>query len=188
VDLELGLRIPHHFSADPDPTFPVNTDPHPDPALRHSNAYLRPLVYTDPLGLHFELSRFHCGLPRLHFEPLKLLNFDCNADFGSIFSLLKWIRIQLPEIMRIRILSPVWHSFLDPSEVPEPIVTTETRRNSVRTSILCDLHIFLCKYIYTLIFSGKGISCTLDRYYSNSCILSLSFYMCIILYNHAVHS
>ncbi len=47
------------------------------------------------LSVH-DLPRLHCERPRpsyrLHFEPIKLLNFDCNAV---------WIRIQLTKIMRI---------------------------------------------------------------------------------------
>ncbi len=35
---------------------------------------------TDPPEFHFEPSILHCKRPRLHFEPLKLFNFDINTD------------------------------------------------------------------------------------------------------------
>jgi hypothetical protein len=78
--LEAGLRICvtllririqlFYFSADP--------DPNSDPAPHQNDANLLPLVYIPP-GLHFLLLRLH-GPPLLHFEPLKLLNFDFKVD------------------------------------------------------------------------------------------------------------
>jgi hypothetical protein len=34
----------------------------------------------DPPGLYFKAPSPHCERSRLHFEPLKLLNFDFNLD------------------------------------------------------------------------------------------------------------
>ncbi len=52
---------PQHFNADPDP----------DPVLYQIYVNLRPMVYLP--WLQFEPPRIHC-------EPLKLLNFDFIAD------------------------------------------------------------------------------------------------------------
>jgi hypothetical protein len=38
------------------------------------------LSTADLPGLHFEPPRLYCERPRLYFLPLKLLNFDFNAD------------------------------------------------------------------------------------------------------------
>jgi hypothetical protein len=62
-----------YFNADPDP-----------PAL-YSDGNLRPLVYIDPQGFLFEPPCLHCELPRLYSVPLKLLNFDFNAEQSSAF-------------------------------------------------------------------------------------------------------
>jgi hypothetical protein len=43
--------------------------------------------------------------PRLHLEPLNLLNFDFNADRIMLFTTMR-IRIKLPKIMWIRIRYP----------------------------------------------------------------------------------
>jgi hypothetical protein len=51
----------------PNPTFHFNADP--DLATHQSNANLRPM----------EGDMFNCPRP-FHFEHLKLLKFDCNAD------------------------------------------------------------------------------------------------------------
>jgi hypothetical protein len=57
-----------------DPTFHFNADPDPDPASHKSYANLRPVQ-----GDFAEPPRFHC--PRtFHFEQLKPLKFDFNAD------------------------------------------------------------------------------------------------------------
>jgi hypothetical protein len=55
------------------------------------------------------------GPPRLYLEPLKLLNFDFNADQDSFFTLM-WIRILLPKIMRIRIRNPAMNSLTQSEE------------------------------------------------------------------------
>jgi hypothetical protein len=97
-----------HFNAypDPDPSFHFNADPDPDPSFHcvadpdpdpTSHFRIRILLVikvmricdhwsTDPPRLHFESPRPHCsvcGPPLLRFEPLKLLNFDFNADLDS---------------------------------------------------------------------------------------------------------
>jgi hypothetical protein len=59
-----------NLNADPDPTFHIKVDPDPAPAPRQNDANLRP---------HASIVSIH-GLPWLHFEPIKLLNFDINAD------------------------------------------------------------------------------------------------------------
>jgi hypothetical protein len=41
------------------------------------------------LGLHFEPPALHCERPRLHFEPLKLLNDYFNADPDPVFHLMQ---------------------------------------------------------------------------------------------------
>jgi hypothetical protein len=64
-----------HLNADTDPTFHFNADP--DSALQ-SDANLRPLHF-EPPRLHFE-RLWPSRPPRLHCEPLKLLNFDLSAD------------------------------------------------------------------------------------------------------------
>jgi hypothetical protein len=53
---------------------------------------------TDPPELYFEP-------PVLSFEPLKLLNFNFNADTDPVFFTLVRIRIQIPKIMQIWIRS-----------------------------------------------------------------------------------
>ncbi len=68
-----------HFNADPDPIFHLNADPDP----HQSDANLRPLVYPTLQAL---ISKLNASIvrvsqsSRLHFEPLRLLNFDFNAD------------------------------------------------------------------------------------------------------------
>jgi|688.fasta_scaffold1591908_2 hypothetical protein len=86
------LRIRIILNAEPDPTFYFDADL--DPAAHQSEENPKPLVYklsralflvsTPPLSLH--------GHPRLHFEPLKLLNFDLNADPSNAYG----IRIRNP--------------------------------------------------------------------------------------------
>ncbi len=62
---------PQQFNADPDPTFHLNADP--DPLQGDRN--LRPLSI---LSLRASIVTAHS--PRINLEPLKLLNFDFNAD------------------------------------------------------------------------------------------------------------
>ncbi len=96
------VAVPHHFNADPDSSFHFNADPDssfhfnadpyptlhfiadsdfaPDPACRQSDANLLQLMYLQTfqdsiLSLHASIVRVH-SLPRLNFEPLKLLHFD----------------------------------------------------------------------------------------------------------------
>ncbi len=75
---------PHHFNADPDPSVHFNADPDPsfhfkanlDPS-HHQSDTNRDHLPTDPLS-----KAPFCASPPpwLHFEPLKFLNFDFNAD------------------------------------------------------------------------------------------------------------
>ncbi len=87
---------PHHFNADPDPnqdtTFHFNANPDPDQdPHQNDDANLRPLFSTVPQNLHGFILRLNAsimsvnGPPRLHFEPLYLLNFDFNADPDPVF-------------------------------------------------------------------------------------------------------
>ncbi len=65
--------------------FNFNADPAPDPALYQSDQNLWPLVSGQQtlqgsiLSLQASIVIVH-GPPWLHFEPLKLLNVDFNAD------------------------------------------------------------------------------------------------------------
>ncbi len=109
--VHIGSVVYPHV-ADPDPAFGFNADP--DPAPHQSDENLRPLVYR-PSGIHFKPPRLHCGRPRPftpHFEPLKPLHFDLNADLDPDFILMRIrIRIQLPEITRIhtvRLCNPAY--------------------------------------------------------------------------------
>ncbi len=69
---------PHHFNADLDPALYIDADPHPTPDLADTN--LPPMVYRPSiLSLQASTGSVH-GPPRLHFKPLKLLNFALNAD------------------------------------------------------------------------------------------------------------
>jgi hypothetical protein len=56
------------------------------------------------LSLHASIFSIQCP-PRLHSEPLKLLNSDFNMDVTQLFTLIR-IRMQRPKIMRIRIRNP----------------------------------------------------------------------------------
>ncbi len=69
-----------HFIADlvPDPAFRLYTDP--DPLFLIKVMQICDHWSTDPEGLHFKHPPIYCGRPRLYFEPVKLLNFDLNAD------------------------------------------------------------------------------------------------------------
>jgi hypothetical protein len=58
---------PQHFNANPDP----------DPALYQSYVNLRPLGLQTLQGSILSL---HAFIVSVHFEPLKLLNFDFIAD------------------------------------------------------------------------------------------------------------
>ncbi len=72
------IEDPHHFNADPDPSFIVNADPDPtfhfntdqdmnqdlDPVPHKSDANLRPLS-TDNPRLRFEPPRLYCERPWL---------------------------------------------------------------------------------------------------------------------------
>jgi hypothetical protein len=62
----------HHFNAVPDP----DPAPHQGPVMPICDHRS-----TGPSGLHFKPQRLHCehSIPS-HFETLKLLNFDCNAN------------------------------------------------------------------------------------------------------------
>ncbi len=90
----------HHFNEDPDAAFYFNAYPDLRPPPNWS---------TDPQGLHFEPPSPHCERPRpprIHFQPLKVLNFDLFADTVPAFNLMRIrIRIQFPKIMRIQIRS-----------------------------------------------------------------------------------
>ncbi len=89
---------PHHFNADPDPSFHLSTDPDQDPAPHQSDAYLRPLVYRPSMSL------FLWATTALHGYVWSL--------FCSIHLSLIWIQIRIhfspsfPKIMRIRIRKP----------------------------------------------------------------------------------
>jgi hypothetical protein len=80
ADLDLAFK----FNAAPDPAFHCNGNPDTDQDHAchqiHSNC---DHWCTDLLGpilnLHPSIFSVH-GPPRLNFEPLKLLNFDFNAD------------------------------------------------------------------------------------------------------------
>jgi len=62
---------PHHYNADPNPTFNLHADPGSDP-VRDPAPHESDRLSTDPPGLHGVRPR-----PlQLHFEPLKLLSFD----------------------------------------------------------------------------------------------------------------
>jgi hypothetical protein len=82
----------YYLNADPDPTF--NLDEDPDPSSHQSDASVRPMVSRPSRAPFFSLDAsfisVHC-YPRLHLEPLKLLNFDFIADPDPAFPL---IRIQ----------------------------------------------------------------------------------------------
>jgi hypothetical protein len=71
---------PHHLTADPDPAFYFYADP--DPYQSYAN--LQQPVYR-PFRAPFEPPLCVHGSPRLHFEPLKLRNFDFNADPNPAF-------------------------------------------------------------------------------------------------------
>jgi hypothetical protein len=75
VDLDADPYFYSNANANPDPTLYFDTDP----AYYQSDANLRPLSYKPP-ALHFKPPGLHCECPRLHFEPLKMLNFDFDAD------------------------------------------------------------------------------------------------------------
>jgi hypothetical protein len=85
--MELGLlqvADTHYNNAGPDPVFHFIVDPDPDPAPQQSNENLDHLSI-DPPGLHLDPQGIFCELPRLCFEPLKLLHFDFNADPNPAF-------------------------------------------------------------------------------------------------------
>ncbi len=83
-----------HFNVDPDP------DPDPDPDCGRSWSWLWEILililitvlqtcdhcYTDrpPLSLYASIESVHCP-KRIHFEPLKLTNFNFNSDPGPDF-------------------------------------------------------------------------------------------------------
>jgi hypothetical protein len=99
--------------------------------------------HTDSQGLNFKPLRFHCGRPRLSmapFEPLKLLNFDFDADPAPPFHfdadpdpaslnnpadsdpthcLKAGFRIRI-DFMRIRIRIRIQHFFLLRIRIPDP--------------------------------------------------------------------
>ncbi len=85
---------PHHFTADQNlsfhfnaylnPNVHFNVDPHP--AHYQSEEHLRPLIYR-PSRASFASIVSVFGPPWLHFEPLKLLNVDFNADPDPPFPL-----------------------------------------------------------------------------------------------------
>jgi hypothetical protein len=77
-----------HFTANPDPTFQFNADP--DLAPHQSDDNLRPLVHRPTMGSILSLYASFVSVsnsPWLHFEPLKLLNFDFYADPNPAFHL-----------------------------------------------------------------------------------------------------
>jgi hypothetical protein len=55
----------------------IGTDLYTDPAPHQSDANLRPVVYRPVVSIG--------GPPWLHFEPLKLLSLDLNADPDPAF-------------------------------------------------------------------------------------------------------
>ncbi len=68
-----------HFNADPDPAFHFNAAPDPDPAPHHGDTnLLLPGLHVESSHLNYE--RVLYGPPRLHFDLLKIQNFDFNAD------------------------------------------------------------------------------------------------------------
>jgi hypothetical protein len=84
-----------------------------------------PGLHFEPPGLHFEPPGLHCERSGPYFEPLKLLNFDFNADsdlafytnadpdpaekkkFGAI-----WIRISNPDL-QVHILYILFSRMID---------------------------------------------------------------------------
>jgi hypothetical protein len=68
---------------DPDPAFHFNADP--DPAPGHHRDRTCDHWSMEPPGFHFEPPGFHCERLRLYFSPVKLLNFDFNANPYSAF-------------------------------------------------------------------------------------------------------
>ncbi len=96
---------------DPEPTLHFNADLNPAP---HQNgANLQPLVYRvqtlqkSIMSFHASIVRVH-GPPRLHTEPLKLLNFDINAN-------------------------PAFHSNADPDPASQNIADPDPASQIIRT-------------------------------------------------------
>ncbi len=78
-----------HFNADQDPSFHFNADPDPSFHFNQSHHQYHIDVHRDHLSsiphpmLHLSLRALIVSVkdpPLLYFEPLKLLNFDFNAD------------------------------------------------------------------------------------------------------------
>ncbi len=99
---------PHHFNAEPDPSFHYNADPDPDPGFHQIK--VMPICdhySTDPPRLHLEPPRLHCKRPWSSISPFsasnetrKLLNFDFDADLDLAFTPMRIrISIKLSKIM-----------------------------------------------------------------------------------------
>jgi hypothetical protein len=80
---------PHHFNADTDPSFHFNADPDPTFNFNADAGRILQLFKgmnicahwsTDPPGFYFEPPHLQGERPGLHFDSLKLLNFDLYAD------------------------------------------------------------------------------------------------------------
>jgi hypothetical protein len=78
--VDIKVEDPHHFNANPDPSFHFNADPdltfhfhadpNTDPAPHQSDENLQPqTVQGSILGLHASFAGVHRP-PRFHFEPL----------------------------------------------------------------------------------------------------------------------
>jgi hypothetical protein len=102
-----GSESDFSLSADPYPNFHFKADPAPAPHQSCESTITGLWTLQGSiLSLHASIVSVN-GPPYLHFEPLKLLNFDFNADLDphQLFPLM-WIRIQLVSLMHIRIQLP----------------------------------------------------------------------------------
>jgi hypothetical protein len=82
-------NLSFHVNAVPDMDTSFHINVNPDPAPHQSDANLRPLIYrasTAPFRAAPPASTVSGHAPpKLHFEPLQLLNFDFNADLDPAF-------------------------------------------------------------------------------------------------------
>jgi hypothetical protein len=135
---------PHHFNANPDPSFPFDSDPDPTLAARSSSQWCK-FSTTGLQTLHGSILNFRAsivsvhGPPWLHFE---LLKFEFVPDPGPVFcSSANPDPDQASQIMWIRIRNPAYNC-LSPVSVSVGCLSLIDRRSAFSLLYVCLLFVF----------------------------------------------
>jgi hypothetical protein len=109
----VAVADPHHFNAEPDPSFHYNADPDPDPVFItkwcQSATIILQTLYLEPPHLHCKRPWSSIAPFRASNETRKLLNFDFDEDLDLAFTPMQIrICIKLSKIMWFLADSEPW--------------------------------------------------------------------------------